>query len=99
MSLSPAAKLLISIAARVLSTDKCRKPVKYVQAPGDQFHGNFSPDGRLVAYMSSESGRFEVNVRTVVRSDRQWQVSTTGGLSRDGGETAARSTTSPQTKS
>src|SRR6516225_7695936 len=90
MSLSPAAKLLISIAARVLSTDKCRKPVKYVQAPGDQFHGNFSPDGRLVAYMSSESGRFEVNVRTVVRSDRQWQVSTTGGYEPrwrgDGGE-------------
>jgi Tol biopolymer transport system component len=26
-----------------------RKPVKFVQAPGDQFHGNFSPDGRLVA--------------------------------------------------
>ena len=64
--------------------------MKYVQAPGDQFHGNFSPDGRLVAYMSSESGRFEVNVRTVVRSDRQWQVSTTGGYEPrwrgDGGE-------------
>ena len=67
-----------------------RKPVKFVQAPGDQFHGNFSPDGRLVAYTSSESGRFEVNVRTVVRSDRQWQVSTTGGYEPrwrgDGGE-------------
>jgi Tol biopolymer transport system component len=57
-----------------------RKPVKYVQAP----------DGRLVAYTSGESGRFEVNVRTVVRSDRQWQVSTTGGYEPrwrgDGGE-------------
>jgi hypothetical protein len=56
-----------------------RKPVKFVQAPGDQFHGNFSPDGRLVAYSSSESGRFEVNVRSISRSDQQWQVSINGG--------------------
>jgi Tol biopolymer transport system component len=56
-----------------------RKPVSFVRAPGDQIHGNFSPDGRLVAYSSSESGRFEVNVRTIARSDEQWQVSTNGG--------------------
>jgi WD40 repeat protein len=55
------------------------KPVRLVQAPRDQFHGNFSPDGGLVAYSSNESGRFEVNVRTLSRSDQQWQVSTKGG--------------------
>src|SRR6476660_9444715 len=42
-------------------------------------HGNFSPDGRLVAYTSNESGRFEVYVETVPRSDRKWPVSTNGG--------------------
>ena len=40
---------------------------------------NFSPDGRLVAYPSNESGRFEIYVETVPRSDRKWPVSTNGG--------------------
>lgn len=42
-------------------------------------HGNFSPDGHLVAYTSNESGRFEIYVETVPRSDRKWPVSTNGG--------------------
>ena len=29
-----------------------------------QMHGNFSPDGRFVAYTSNESGRFQVYVQT-----------------------------------
>jgi eukaryotic-like serine/threonine-protein kinase len=53
--------------------------VSFLSAPGDQTHGNFSPDGRLVAYSSSESGRFEVHVQTFALTDRQWTVSTTGG--------------------
>jgi hypothetical protein len=55
------------------------KPVSFLSAPGDQWHGTFSPDGRLVAYSSSESGRFEVHVQTFPLTDRQWPVSTTGG--------------------
>jgi len=58
---------------------KDSKPVRFLSAPGDQWHGNFSPDGKLVAYTSSESGRFEVHVQTVPLTDRQWTVSTTGG--------------------
>ena len=42
-------------------------------------HGNFSPDGRLMAYTSNESGKFEVNVETVPPSDKKSQVSTNGG--------------------
>ena len=55
------------------------KPVSFLSAPGDQLHGTFSPDGRLVAYSSSESGPFEVHVQTFPLTDRQWTVSTTGG--------------------
>ena len=55
------------------------KPVSFLSAPGDQWHGNFSPDGKLVAYTSNESGRFEVHVQTFPLTDRQWTVSTTGG--------------------
>jgi Tol biopolymer transport system component len=56
-----------------------RKPVKFLSAPGDQLHGNFSPEGKLVAYSSNESGRFEVHVQTFPLSDRKWIVSTAGG--------------------
>ena len=67
-----------------------RKPVRYLRAPSDQTHGNFSPDGRLVAYSSNESGRFEVWVRTFPLSERAWKVSTNGGYEPrwrdDGGE-------------
>jgi len=58
-----------------------RKPVKFLASPADEMHGNFSPDGRLVAYTSneSESGKFQVDVQTVPLSDKKWQVSTSGG--------------------
>jgi eukaryotic-like serine/threonine-protein kinase len=55
------------------------KPSRFVDSSADQMHGNFSPDGRLVAYTSNESGRFEVHVQTFPLSDRKWQVSTAGG--------------------
>ena len=55
------------------------KPVKFIASPAEQMHGNFSPNGRLVAYTSNESGRFEIYVETVPRSDRKWPVSTNGG--------------------
>jgi eukaryotic-like serine/threonine-protein kinase len=55
------------------------KPVKFVGSPRDQLHGNFSPDGRFVAYTSNESGRFQIYVQTFPLSDRKWQVSTDGG--------------------
>ncbi len=54
-------------------------PSRFIASPGEQMHGNFSPDGRLVAYTSNESGRFEVYIETVPRSDRKWPVSANGG--------------------
>ncbi len=60
-----------------LSGDK--KPFKFLGPPADQIHGNFSPDGRFVAYTWNESGRFQVYVQTFPLSDRKWQVSTDGG--------------------
>jgi serine/threonine protein kinase len=56
------------------------KPVSLLSAPGDQIHGNISPNGRLVAYSSNESGRFEVRVQTLPLTDHLWTVSTTGGF-------------------
>jgi hypothetical protein len=56
-----------------------KKPVKFFTSSTDEMHGNFSPDGGLVAYTSNESGKFQVDVQTFPLSDRMWHVSTNGG--------------------
>jgi Tol biopolymer transport system component len=63
----------------VLPLGDRERPSKLIGSPADEMHGNFSPDGRLVAYTTNESGRFEVYVETFPRSDRKWPVSTNGG--------------------
>ncbi len=56
-----------------------RKPVVYAAVRGNQAYGQFSPDGRLVAYMSEEQGKSEVFVATVPQSGALWQISSGGG--------------------
>ncbi|MFN0107121.1 MAG: protein kinase domain-containing protein [Bryobacteraceae bacterium] len=57
------------------------KPSKFLRSASaaDEIHGNFSPDGRFVAYSSNETGKHEVYVQTFPKSGRRWQVSTNGG--------------------
>src|SRR5262249_34448227 len=40
-----------------------RKPFPFVKTQYDERNAQFSPDGRWVAYQSSESGRFEIYVQ------------------------------------
>jgi Tol biopolymer transport system component len=56
-----------------------RKPLAVVQTAMDQPGGDFSPDGRWLAYESSESGRFEVYVQTFPEAGGKRQVSPAGG--------------------
>jgi len=46
----------------VLPLEGDRKPRPFVQGPAAAYDGQFSPDGRWVAYISKESGRDEVYV-------------------------------------
>jgi serine/threonine-protein kinase len=39
------------------------KPVPYLQTKADELRGQFSPDGKWVAYVSPESGQLDVYVR------------------------------------
>ena len=39
------------------------KPFVFLNTPFDEHQGEFSPDGRWVAYQSNESGRYEIYVR------------------------------------
>jgi eukaryotic-like serine/threonine-protein kinase len=51
----------------------------WLQTPGTDDQAVFSPDGRWIAYASSESGESEVYIRPRSGSGGQWQVSTGGG--------------------
>jgi len=56
-----------------------RKPYPYLQTAADEYSGQFSPDGRWMAYVSDESGRPEVWVQSIPPSGAKWQISTLGG--------------------
>jgi hypothetical protein len=66
-------------AAETIDSCCLQRPSKFIASLADEMHGNFSPDGHLVAYTSNESGKFDVYVETLPRSDRKWPVSTNGG--------------------
>ena len=56
-----------------------RKPQPFLAGMFDETTPRFSPDGRLVAYVSNESGQNEVYVRSYLGPVRFQKVSTTGG--------------------
>ena len=62
----------------------------YLQTTSAEHSSQFSPDGRYLAYLSRESGRDEVYVRTFPGAEEKRQVSFNGGVqlrwSRDGKE-------------
>ena len=55
------------------------KPKPYLQTRFDEGAANFSPDGRWVAYVSDDSGRFEVYVQGFPEHRGKWLVSSDGG--------------------
>ena len=62
-----------------------RKPFPVIQTNFDERDGQFSPDGKWIAYQSDESGRFEIYLQPFSapgdarKSTGKWQVSSGGG--------------------
>ena len=56
-----------------------RKPMPVVQTPFAEAGGQFSPDGRWIAYVSNETGRNEVWVQPFPGPGAKFQVSAGGG--------------------
>ena len=57
-----------------------RKPVPFLKTPFAETLPVLSPDGRLLAYQSNESGRNEVYVQTFPEAGGKWQISSSGGV-------------------
>jgi hypothetical protein len=64
-----------------------RKPVSFVRTEFDEDQGRFSPNGRWVAYVSTQSGAAEVYVRAFTTDFSGGSASTGGSvlISRGGG--------------
>jgi serine/threonine protein kinase/Tol biopolymer transport system component len=67
-----------------------KQAAPFIATRADESQGQFSPDGRYVVYVSTESGRNEVYVQPYPKTGAKWQVSTSGGEQprwrRDGAE-------------
>ncbi len=67
-----------------------RQPLRITETPFSEKESTLSPDGRWIAYASTESGRFEVYIQSFPKPGIKQQVSTTGGMmprwKRDGTE-------------
>ena len=83
----------------VLPLERDAKPTSFVTPPGDQWHGNFSPDGHLVAYTSSESGRLKSRFTHSHSLVDNGQSPPMAGTNLAGGLMAVKSTISPRTRS
>jgi Tol biopolymer transport system component len=55
------------------------KASPFVQGPSSMRNGQFSPDGKWVAYSSNETGNWEVYVSPFPVATSKWQVSRGGG--------------------
>ena len=82
---SPDRKTVVFAAANqqsvdlwLMGTEPGAKPKPFVTGPKDERAPAFSPDGKYVAYMSDESGRFEIYVKPFPEGEGK-QVSATGG--------------------
>ena len=63
----------------VTPLDGDRASVPYLEEKFDQINGQFSPDGRYVAYNSNESGQREVYVQPFPATGDKWLISVHGG--------------------
>lgn len=78
----------------VLAIDGDRKPVPFLATPRNERTPVFSPDGHWIAYLSDETGQFEVFVTAYPGPGPKWQISSKGGAlpawGRDGREIVYR---------
>jgi Tol biopolymer transport system component len=56
-----------------------RTPTVFLQTRFSEYQAHLSPDGRWVAYVSDESGQFEIYVISFPDRGGKWRISTAGG--------------------
>ena len=64
----------------VLPLNGERKPFPYIKTNYMETSARFSPDGRWVAYVSNESGNYEIYVQSFPRPAQAIRISSEGGM-------------------
>ncbi len=67
------------ISLWILPVGGKKKPFPLAKNAPSEGMPSFSPGGRYIAYMSHETGRYEIYVGTFPASGGKWQISTRGG--------------------
>jgi Tol biopolymer transport system component len=62
-----------------LATKEPDKPFPVVEQPFDERDGQFSPNGKWIAYQSNDSGRFEIYIQPFRGAGTRIQISSNGG--------------------
>jgi eukaryotic-like serine/threonine-protein kinase len=75
----PARRPELLVLPAAAGTPPDRKPVPYLEGPYNEQLGQFSPNGRWIAYASDETGSFEVYVQSFPIGAGKFRVSTAGG--------------------
>src|SRR5262249_48876773 len=63
----------------ILPTSGDKKPFPFVNTPFEEREGQFSPDGKWIAYQSNESGQFEIYVQPFPGPGGKFRISANGG--------------------
>ncbi|MBL7995199.1 PD40 domain-containing protein, partial [bacterium] len=64
----------------VLPLTETQKPFDFLSSEFDEYMGTLSPDQKWLAYVSNESGSYQVYVQSFPERKGKWQISTQGGL-------------------
>jgi serine/threonine-protein kinase len=71
--------LVLQMGDSSAGSGQVRKAQPFLQTPFNESAPRFSPDGRWLAYISDESGRYEIYVQPYPGPGGKWQISTEGG--------------------
>jgi serine/threonine-protein kinase len=64
----------------VLPLQEDSEPYDFLATEFDEYMATLSPDGKWLAYISNESGVYQVYVQPFPKGGGKWQISTNGGL-------------------
>ena len=65
----------------LLPTSGDTKPVLFLETPFDKGHARISPDGRWIAYITNESGSYQIVVQTFPNANGgKWPITSEGGV-------------------